>query len=158
MTSTLARRHLTVLTSLIAGCGSLSMRGLRVPKQLILGQSALLGCDYDLEESRLYSVKWYKDGQEFFRFMPSLDHKMQVFRVEGVSVDELGSSSSQVRLYPVTLDSGGIFRCEVSNESPDFDTVTRAEILSVVAIPSGPAILPRPPASASPGDRPSLGL
>ena len=63
------------------------MRGLRAPKQLILGQSALLGCDYDLEQSRLYSVKWYKDGQEFFRFMPSLDHKMQVFRVEGVSVD-----------------------------------------------------------------------
>lgn len=71
----------------IKGCGSLSMRGLRAPKQLILGQSALLGCDYDLEQSRLYSVKWYKDGQEFFRFMPSLEHKMQVFRVEGVSVD-----------------------------------------------------------------------
>ena len=63
------------------------MRGLRVPKQLILGQSALLGCDYDLEQSRLYSVKWYKDGKEFFRFMPSLEHKMQVFQVEGVNVD-----------------------------------------------------------------------
>ena len=71
----------------IPGCGSLSMRGLRVPKQLILGQSALLGCDYDLEQSRLYSVKWYKDGKEFFRFMPSLEHKMQVFQVEGVNVD-----------------------------------------------------------------------
>ena len=48
------------------------------------------------------------------------------------SCQELGSSSSLVKLYPVTLDTGGIFRCEVSNESPDFNTVTRAEILSVV--------------------------
>lgn len=103
MMTTCVRCPLTVLATLIAGkalsaspvssptllpgCGSLSMRGLRAPKQLILGQSALLGCDYDLEQSRLYSVKWYKDGQEFFRFMPSLEHKMQVFRVEGVSVD-----------------------------------------------------------------------
>ena len=84
---------------------------------------------------------------------------------------KLGSNSSHVKLYPVVLDSGGIYRCEVSNESPDFDTVTGAAILSVVGeillsmltgqtdsnllppvIPSGPRILPRPPVSASPGD------
>ena len=32
------------------------------------------------------------------------------------------------------MDTGGIFRCEVSNEFPDFDTVTTAEILNVVGI------------------------
>merc|ERR1719433_1963449 len=78
----------------IKGCGSLSMRGLRAPKQLILGQSALLGCDYDLEQSRLYSVKWYKDGQEFFRFMPSMENKVEVFPVVGVNVDVI---------FPLTL-------------------------------------------------------
>ena len=69
-----------------------------------------------------------------------------------LSCQKLGSNSSHVKLYPVVLDSGGIYRCEVSNESPDFDTVTGAAILSVVVIPSGPTILPRPPVSASPGD------
>lgn len=160
-----------------------------MPDQLILGQSARLGCDFDLEQSRLYSVNWYKDGKEFFRFMPSMENKVQVFPVDGVNVDvrfpclkvrvkvlmefsiqKLGSNSSQVKLYPVVLDSGGVYRCEVSNESPDFDTVTGASILSVVGeeissctvetqtnlvppvIPSGPRILPRPPVSASPGD------
>ena len=122
-----------------------------MPDQLILGQSARLGCDFDLEQSRLYSVNWYKDGKEFFRFMPSMENKVQVFPVEGVNVDvryscldlrvkdlsslscqKLGSNSSHVKLYPVVLDSGGIYRCEVSNESPDFDTVTEASILSVV--------------------------
>ena len=58
-----------------------------VPQQLILGQSAQLACDYDLEQSRLYSVKWYKDGKEFYRFMPSMENKVQVFRVDGVNVD-----------------------------------------------------------------------
>ena len=82
----------------ITGGGSLSMRGLRVPNQLILGQSALLGCDYDLEDSRLYSVKWYKDGKEFFRFMPSMEHKVQVFHVDGVSVDV------RVRGYLISFD------------------------------------------------------
>ena len=82
-------------------------------------------------------------------------------------MQKLGSNSSHVKLYPVVLDSGGIYRCEVSNEFPDFDTVTGAAILSVVGeemsvlrprltsppvIPSGPRILPRPPVSASPGD------
>ena len=63
------------------------MRGLSVPKQLILGQSASLVCNYDLEQSKLYSVKWYKDGQEFFRFMPSMESKVEVFSVRGVNVD-----------------------------------------------------------------------
>lgn len=42
------------------------------------------------------------------------------------------SGSGLVRLSQVTLDTGGVFRCEVSNEFPDFDTVTTAEILNVV--------------------------
>ena len=69
------------------GCGSLSMKGLTVPGQLILGSGASLGCDYNLEGSKLYSVKWYKDGQEFFRFMPSMDNKIEVFSVRGVHVE-----------------------------------------------------------------------
>ena len=63
------------------------MRGPTVPGQLILGSGASLGCDYNLEGSRLYSVKWYKDGQEFFRYMPSMDNKIEVFSVRGVNVD-----------------------------------------------------------------------
>ena len=63
------------------------MKGLSVPGQLILGGSANLGCNYALAGSKLYSVKWYKDGQEFFRFMPSMDNKIEVFSVRGVNVD-----------------------------------------------------------------------
>ena len=47
-------------------------------------------------------------------------------------MQKMSSSSSVVRLNGITLDTGGIYRCEVSNEFPDFDTITSAEILSVV--------------------------
>ena len=81
------KQSTTSLLHISPGCGSLTMRGLQMPDQLILGQSASLGCDFDLEHSRLYSVNWYKDGKEFFRFMPSMENKVQVFPVDGVNVE-----------------------------------------------------------------------
>ena len=73
-----------------------------------------------------------------------------------------------MRLSPIIFETEGIYRCEVSNEFPVFDTVSKAEILKVVgeefyadfkhqlksffsAIPSGPFISPSP-VSLSPGD------
>jgi len=50
------------------------------------------------------------------------------------------------------LETEGAYRCEVSNEFPDFDTVGRAQLLRVVAIPTGPRISGAP-AAARPGDR-----
>ena len=63
------------------------MEDLSSPAHLVLGQPASLDCDYRLGNSSLYSVKWYKDGEEFFRFMPSMDTQIEVFPVRGVSVD-----------------------------------------------------------------------
>ncbi len=44
-----------------------------VPRYPVVGNRADLVCNYDLEkgrdgqEEKLYSVKWYKDGSEFYR-------------------------------------------------------------------------------------------
>ena len=38
-----------------------------VPDQVILGEMASLHCLYDMEGEELYSVKWYKNGKEFYR-------------------------------------------------------------------------------------------
>lgn len=48
---------------------------------------AVLYCRYDLEGDRLYSVKWYKDDEEFYRFMPRIDPEKNVFDRPGVRVD-----------------------------------------------------------------------
>ena len=32
-----------------------------------VGENVDLICDYEMEGEEIYSVKWYKDGQEIFR-------------------------------------------------------------------------------------------
>ena len=71
----------------IWGTGGLQLEDLSSPAHLVLGQPASLDCDYRLGNSSLYSVKWYKDGEEFFRFMPSMLRSFEVFHVAGVSLD-----------------------------------------------------------------------
>lgn len=51
------------------------------------GGRTLLGCLYDMEGEALYSVKWYKDGREFFRFVPKNNPQMSFFIRPGVHVD-----------------------------------------------------------------------
>lgn len=39
------------------------------------------------EEEKLYSVKWYKDNEEFYRYVPKANPPQQSYRVEGIRVD-----------------------------------------------------------------------
>lgn len=57
-----------------------------------------LKCEYDLENKDLYSVKWYKDGIEFFRFMPGAKPTGRDYLIDGVRVDLNRSDSKQVTL------------------------------------------------------------
>ena len=36
-----------------------------------VGSPLSLSCNYLLEGTTLYSIKWYRDNMEFFRFTPS---------------------------------------------------------------------------------------
>jgi hypothetical protein len=40
-----------------------------------------------MEHEALYSVKWYKDGNEFFRYVPRDMPPVQIFALPGVTVD-----------------------------------------------------------------------
>ena len=35
-----------------------------------VGEDITLTCEYRLERDTLYSIKWYRDDREFFRFIP----------------------------------------------------------------------------------------
>lgn len=52
-----------------------------------MGNSTRLECKYDLQGEKLYTVKWYKDGNEFYRFLPGESPEVQIFDVTGVHVD-----------------------------------------------------------------------
>ncbi|KAJ8944974.1 hypothetical protein NQ318_018438 [Aromia moschata] len=66
---------------------SLNMVELRVPSHVIRNQSAKLECHFDLDGETLYSVKWYKDGNEFFRYVPRDLPITQSFVLPGVTVN-----------------------------------------------------------------------
>lgn len=63
------------------------MTSVRIDRHTLVGNSSTLECHYDLQGEPLYSVKWYKDGNEFFRFLPKDNPPKQVFPLNGVLVD-----------------------------------------------------------------------
>lgn len=65
----------------------LRLTEVRIPNHIRMGESARLECHYDLDGESLYSVKWYKDGNEFYRYVPRDMPPAQVFVLPGVSVD-----------------------------------------------------------------------
>ena len=61
---------------------------LKAPSHKLFTSSAILHCLFELEEnSTLYSVKWYKNGEEFYRYVPADTPPAQFFPTPGIIVD-----------------------------------------------------------------------
>lgn len=58
-----------------------------IPNHVMRHKNAVLLCKYNLDNESLYSVKWYKDGHEFYRYVPRDTPPAQVFALPGVNVD-----------------------------------------------------------------------
>jgi len=69
--------------------GVLSLKLLRVdiPPYILQGEMALLQCQYELENDILYSVSWYKDHEEFYRYVPKANPTKHSYLLEGIKVD-----------------------------------------------------------------------
>lgn len=63
------------------------MTEVRIPNHVIRESSVRLECHFDLNGEALYSVKWYKDGNEFYRYVPRDMPPAQVFDLPGILVD-----------------------------------------------------------------------
>ncbi|XP_013187127.1 uncharacterized protein LOC106132307 [Amyelois transitella] len=124
------------------GVASLQLLELRVPAHVPLGTRAQLSCQWKLGPTDiLYSVKWYKDGKEFFRHVPRDLEPFRKFPLPGVDVENANRNASNVTLFPAVLETGGRYRCEVSGERPLFPTVSDHADMVIVALPDqGPTI------------------
>ncbi|XP_050515488.1 uncharacterized protein LOC126890528 [Diabrotica virgifera virgifera] len=107
-----------------------------VPQYRVPGETAMLQCEFDLGNETLYSVKWYKDHEEFYRFVPKERPQANWFEVEGVNVDMSRSDSKKVVIRPVSWKTSGLFRCEVSAEAPSFASAQSEAKMEVVALPT----------------------
>ncbi|XP_023288624.1 uncharacterized protein LOC105702643, partial [Orussus abietinus] len=110
-------------------------------------EKVVLRCEYDLGGEELYSVKWYKDGMEFFRYMPSYVPYGRDFPVDGVIVDTKRSDSRQVTLLGQSsapegkINLAGSYGCEVSSEGPSFLTTYKEANMSVGVLPKRAPVL-----------------
>ncbi|XP_034945604.1 uncharacterized protein [Chelonus insularis] len=95
---------------------------------------------YNLQSDQLYSVLWYKDNDEFYKYVNS-DQSQHIYEVEGINVYPHKPDSQKVILQQVTLDATGVYKCEVSAEAPQFATAHGQAYMEVIAPPTeGPTI------------------
>jgi len=123
------------------GVSGLELVKFSIPDHAIQGENVELLCDYDLQGDKLYSVKWYRNGQEFYRYIPTDNPSTAVFRHPGLYINEYKSTETKIYLRNVDHETTGLYRCEISGEAPLFQTASQETVLVVVNLPDeGPII------------------
>ena len=89
----------------LLGVASIRLTRTHLPAHAILGEDVVLECLYDMEGDALYSVKWYRNGKEFYRHIPSDSPPTAVFRQPGLVVDV--SQSQAMRNLSLNLYLSG---------------------------------------------------
>merc|ERR1712180_470551 len=123
--------------------GSLTLTSLEFPSHVMLGQSTSLKCSFTREpKQKLDSIKWYKDGQEFYRLHP-IDNQWREFPGAGINIDtnltmlHLGAQSGHhtVALLHTQLDTTGTYRCQITEAQAPFHTEQQDRNLTVIIRP-----------------------
>lgn len=114
---------------------ALRLIGLQVPESPTRGSTVELECRYDLERDQLYSLKWYKDGVEFLRYVPRDRPRIKVFHIKGLKVDTARSTNTTVVLDNVQHSASGTYSCEVSADAPTFDVASDEKKMVVTERP-----------------------
>ncbi|XP_075547685.1 uncharacterized protein LOC142582172 isoform X3 [Dermacentor variabilis] len=108
---------------------------LDVPSVARRGEPVWLNCSYDLERDQLYSIKWYKNNVEIYRYLPSETPRVKVYNMPGIHIDVSRSNISDLYLNDTDLNSEGKYRCEVSAESPSFQTERAQQEMLMYVLP-----------------------
>ncbi|XP_045121886.1 uncharacterized protein LOC123510638 isoform X2 [Portunus trituberculatus] len=136
--------HVIFLLFLTLRGEALRISGMEVPRVVVSGSSVQLVCNYEYNRERedpLYSVKWYRNVNQFYEYIPKREPQVRVYPLPNLNVDERGSTQATVLLKGVTRASSGTFRCEVMGDKPLFETDDKAKNMTVVDIPAwGPEL------------------
>lgn len=59
-----------------------------MPAYKLKGESAVLECVFELEGfENLYAVKWYRENEEFYRWVPKFKPSQISYKVDGIRID-----------------------------------------------------------------------
>ncbi|KAF6213667.1 hypothetical protein GE061_011389 [Apolygus lucorum] len=110
-------RDLSLHSPLTKGCRCLE--GLRLeifPSVAHRGGEVRMTCIYDLGDSPLCYVKWYRGNFEFYRYTPSENPPHKLFPYPGIHVNVGLSNGTQVVLDGLGLGLSGKVTCEVTTD------------------------------------------
>ncbi|XP_076044279.1 uncharacterized protein LOC143027129 [Oratosquilla oratoria] len=109
---------------------------IEVPQPAIVGKVARLRCVWSAGSgSPLYSLRWRKNGTEFFAVTTKPRVKV-VHSVSGVHVQVGVSNEYGVSLFNVSKETAGKYSCEAMSDEPFFHQSTMSAALEVVDLPS----------------------
>lgn len=60
---------------------------INVPNMVRSGDTVMLSCNYDLEGSSLYTIQWFLDNNEFYRYVFDRVPPASSFNVSGIQVN-----------------------------------------------------------------------
>lgn len=84
----LNRMRTLIFILMPAGVRGLHNLEINVPNAVLVGETVTLECSWHLEdEEALYSVKWYRGREEFYRYIPKELPHTRVFPLPGIEVD-----------------------------------------------------------------------
>ncbi|KAF0290078.1 hypothetical protein FJT64_011701 [Amphibalanus amphitrite] len=74
------------------------------PSHVVMGKSMNMTCDYDPEGERVYQVKWYKDDNEFYTYIPGSSAK--TYDTTGMNIDNIDRGPNITGLFLDSMDEG----------------------------------------------------
>ncbi|EFN77891.1 Roundabout-like protein 1, partial [Harpegnathos saltator] len=108
---------------------------INVPNVVRSGDTVTLSCHYDLEGSSLYTIQWFLDNNEFYRYVFDRVPPASTFNVSGIQVNISKSNTHDVTLVDVSRKLTGWYKCEVSASSPSYHTMIKKAKMEVVDAP-----------------------
>ncbi|XP_060877898.1 uncharacterized protein LOC132950448 [Metopolophium dirhodum] len=132
---------LYLFTLYILECVGLRDLKIHVPVAVRSGSILRMNCTYDLENTALYSIKWYLRDQEFYRYVPKESPPTRVFPMPGIIVNVQESDENKVTIENVQRELTGYYKCEVSADAPLFHTGIKTKLTYVTNEPSSPPTL-----------------
>ncbi|XP_031825714.1 uncharacterized protein LOC116423997 isoform X2 [Nomia melanderi] len=99
------------------------------------GDTVKLSCHYDLEGSLLYTIQWFLEEIEFYRYAFGLNPPYLAFDKTGIHVNVSESNMNDVTLVDVSRNLTGTYKCEVSAGSPNYHTGIKRSRMEVVDAP-----------------------
>ncbi|KAM3959550.1 uncharacterized protein ACR2FA_006344 [Aphomia sociella] len=123
---------------------SLTLRNVNliIPEAAERGSLVEMKCLYELEGEVLYSVKWYRGDREFCRYSPRDVPPLKIFPIPGIEVQRDATGPERLTIVAAkSTTAEGRYTCEVSADSPSFQTAQVHAFMYVVDLPkSGPEL------------------